>query len=680
MKKALALLLGTALVGLCAQAVPGATLGIGSWGPPRGPEGGVIAAIAVDPKHPAILYAGALAGGFFKSTDAGTTWRPLDVDPTAAVRGALAVDPRNPRVVYAGSGHGVFKSTDSGATWRSASTGLFRKPREPREWRLAEGWVTRLAIDPRRSSTIYAATYGGLFKSINGGRTWRPANAGLTVTIRSRTVPRLVEALAIDRSDPSTIYAATAVFGDFRIGLFKSTDGGRLWRAVSAGLPRESIHALAVDPRRPGTVYAGTRSGIFKSVDAGSTWIELGLKARGTTAIAFAPGNPQTIYIAASDGIYRSTDGGGSWESKSEGLARPSDVVALAVDPHNPATVYLATASGVQKSIDWGRTWQAVNSGLSATLVSSLALAPGRPSTIYSATVCSGAFRTRDGGASWQSLGNGLPKKPVAAFAVDPRDGGIAYAAVRGEGIFKSTDTGATWRALGLRGEDVTTIAIDPQNSRILYAGTGFASDNEPSGAVWKSVDGGETWVDTGLSWPPAPNVLEPRRPPVTALALDPRQPLRVYAGTTRGVFTSTDGGLSWKLTSAGLTGWSFDLGVRALTLDPAEPETLYVATYAGVFRSTNGGQEWETATTGLPNRRYVAALAVNPSRPGEIYSGTYGERGGVFVSTDRGRTWQSFSRGLQGHAVLALAIDPNGRSLYAGTQGRGVLDFTVRE
>jgi photosystem II stability/assembly factor-like uncharacterized protein len=650
------------------------------WGPSHGPEGGSIAGIAVDPEEPFTLYAGAFAGGVFKSTNGGESWRALDVDPAGAFRGALAIDPRRSGTLYVGTGRGVFKSVDAGETWRLSSAGLFGKEAESeREWRLVEGWVTRLVVDPRNSKLVYAATYGGVAKSADGARTWRRLNAGLTVTFhvngRKQTRPRLVSALALDPSQSRTIYAGTEVFGVFKgPGVFKSTNGGRRWRP--AGLPGRSVHALVVDPGSPKTLYAATSEGLFKSTDRATSWRAL----PPSDSINFLTLRPEGIYAGTSQGVLTSLDGGESWQRVGAGFEGAS-ISNLAIDPESGTVFYAGTSAGVYKSTDGAHTWHDVNRGLTATGVASLALDAEASRTIYARTWGSGLFRSVDSGGSWQSINNGLPSRDLDAVAVDPRDGTVIYAAVRNDGIFKSTDAGASWRALGLRAEFVNAIAIDPHDSRILYTGTGFPYDNQPSGAVFKSVDGGDTWIDTGLRWPPAPNVIEPERPPVTELAVDPQHPLNVYAGTTRGVFKSTDEGRSWRLINSGLTGATpFGVGVRTLALDPADPKTIYVATYEGVFRSTNGGERWEAATGGLPDRRYVATLAVNPRRPNEIYAGTFGDAGAVFVSTDRGHRWQPFSPGLRGHAVLGLAIDRSGRLMYAATFGRGVLDFTFDE
>ena len=168
---------------------------------------------------------------------------------------ALAIDPTNPATVYAGTGRGIFKSTDGGANW--AATGLTDN-------------VNALALDPKTPTTLYAGSKRALFKSTDGGRSWTAI----------KTVGNDVSVLAIDPNNPETIYAGIAADSYGLIpdsSIFKSTDGGRSWTAIDNGLTdspdSESISALALDPKTPTTLYAGTSGcGVFKSTDGGANW------------------------------------------------------------------------------------------------------------------------------------------------------------------------------------------------------------------------------------------------------------------------------------------------------------------------------------------------------------------------------------------------------------------------
>ena len=177
---------------------------------------------------------------------------------------ALAIDPRTSTTLYAGTAGGVFKtddgvikSTDGGGSWRAVNAGLTSPS------------IAVLAIDPKAPATIYvgvsraipgATKNRGVFKSVDGGATWRATNAGLTWAY--------VNSLVIDPHTPSIIYAAI-----WSAGVYKSTDGGRSWHNVSKGLTSSVVNILAIDSRAPMTLYAGCeRGGVFKSVDGGGSW------------------------------------------------------------------------------------------------------------------------------------------------------------------------------------------------------------------------------------------------------------------------------------------------------------------------------------------------------------------------------------------------------------------------
>jgi photosystem II stability/assembly factor-like uncharacterized protein len=273
--------------------------GSGTWGPSHGPEGGNVSAFAVDPRHGSTVFA-ATEDSLFKSTDGGRLWRRSGL--TAPRIFTLAVDPRSSRTIYAGTGGGVFKSVNGGATWRPSSAGLLAATQREREHGLAEGYVSALAIDPQSPEIIYAGTYGGVFKSTNGGGSWRVVN------------PRVfAEAVAIDPQTPQTVYV-----GDGR-GVFKTTDGGRSWRATGASALRKPASvpfgfALAIDPRSPQTVYAGVSGrGIFKTTNGGRSWRFLNapdgaVTRAGQNALLVDPRRPQTVYAAASQAVLKSTD------------------------------------------------------------------------------------------------------------------------------------------------------------------------------------------------------------------------------------------------------------------------------------------------------------------------------------------------------------------------------------
>lgn len=185
---------------------------------------------------------------------------------------ALAADPRSATTFYAGGGSGVFKTVNGGSAWRTMSRGLLDDvTAEEFKHRLLEGFVTALAVNPRHPQTLYLGSDRGVFKSTDGAISWRAVNTGL---IRGRSKYKLIGSLALDPRNPQNVYAAV-VWAPTGAGLFKSTNGGRSWR--SSALPDKGyVSALALDQQNPRTIYAGTRTEggghAFKSTDAGRTW------------------------------------------------------------------------------------------------------------------------------------------------------------------------------------------------------------------------------------------------------------------------------------------------------------------------------------------------------------------------------------------------------------------------
>jgi len=312
----------------------------------HGPFALHVFALAIDPITTSTLYVGMYDSGVFKSTDAGRTWGSVGAG-LVGYANTLAIDPITPATVYAATNAygGVFKSTNAGTTWTAVNRGL------------NTCLLTALAIDPATPSVLYvAAQYhddsscGGVFKSMDAGVTWARADAGLPP-------PTSVPALAIDPVMPRTLYAGTG--GGFPAidghGVFKSTDAGVTWAAANTGLPPSTcVSAVAIDPLVPGTLYAatggpwcGVGNGIFKSTDAGSTWITTTLTNARVSAVAIDPVTPSTLYASTyGDGVFKSTNAGTTWGAVSAGLTNTL-VAALAIDPLIPISLYAGTSTGV---------------------------------------------------------------------------------------------------------------------------------------------------------------------------------------------------------------------------------------------------------------------------------------------------------------------------------------------
>lgn len=300
---------------------------------------------------------------------------------------SLAINPKNTSVLYAGTSDGVFKSIDGGASWNPANGGPIHL------------YAKTLVIDPSNPSVLYVSGFSGVNKSTDGGQNWVQSSTGLPSSTLS------LGALVIDPKNTSTIYVGS----DFRDGVFKSENGGLSWNPVNNGL-QDSIskdyfvaaRALAIDPSNSSTVYLGTSlSGVYKSTNGGASWNAAVYSIIGSfylvEVLAIDPPNPATLYLGTySQGVYKSTDGGSSWKPANTGI-ESAHVTALVIDPANSATLYVGTktndAVGVFKSTDGGLSWTPFNAGLTSTDVTSLAIDPSNPTTLYAGTDGGGVFK-----------------------------------------------------------------------------------------------------------------------------------------------------------------------------------------------------------------------------------------------------------------------------------------------
>jgi photosystem II stability/assembly factor-like uncharacterized protein len=570
------------------------------------------------------LYAGTFDSGIFKSTDGARSWSPLS-NHSYGIVSALAADPSNQNVLLvAAVREDVSRTADGGRRW-DKSKGI-------------PGYIWRLVFDPRVRERVWAAGNEGVFSSADSGRTWRTALSTVKIGHAMTIVP--------DPAHSDRVWAG----GDK--GLFKSRDGGNTWTAM----PAVGIHirSVALDAKDPSFVVALGSDALFTSADAGETWTRVPTDQAGAIhSMLVDSGSPRRILILIRGDLASSGDNGRTWETVASARG-VSSFDALLADPFEPRTFYASSRTGVLKSTDAGKTWQDANRGLTGLWVNAVALDP--PRTIYAATRW-GRFCSVDAGKSWKRIGEslhevrGLAVDPESAFTfysatplddqslagphllksryfyssgvlretegeapeqgytcvvVDPRSPRTVWAgSVRG--LRRSTDAGATWPSAGLENEEITSLAIDPRNSSVVYA----ASKN---GGVFKTTDGGENW--SSLS----PDL---KNKELTAVAVPAEEPATVYAASHgKGLFKSRDSGASWVPVLSLPYEW-----IRAL-LVAADGQSVTVGTNGkGIFASGDGGETWAPMNDGL-TALSVTALAGDPAS-GLLVAGT---TKGVFV------------------------------------------------
>lgn len=673
-------------------------------------RGGRVLTVSGAPNEPNHFYFGAVNGGVWETHNAGRTWIPIfDSAPLGAV-GALAVAPSDTSVIYVGSGEadmrsdiaqgaGIFKSVDGGRTWQSA--GLEDSQQ-----------IGRILVDPTHPDQVLVAALGhpyganetrGVFRSIDGGRTWQ------------RTLERGSDTGAIDlaaRADqPNIVYAA-------------------LWQTR----------------RPPWSVYPpsnGPGSGLYKSTDNGQTWTALighGLPSNpGRIGIALSPSNPHRVFVlvdALDGGLFRSDDAAATWtrvSNDSRIWKRGWYFGGVTVDPRNSDIVYICNTA-VYRSEDGGQQFEPVKGAPGGDDYHQLWIDP-TDSRRQILGVDQGAVVTLDGGANWSSWFN----QPTGQFyhvATDNRFPYWVYGAQQDSGaagIPSRTDNidgiNITHFRETTAGGESDNVIPDPDDPSILWGGrvdefslrTGQTHNIDPTLAypdiyrgawtlplefaktadhalyfanqrVFRTTDHGRHWAvispDLTREDPPVPANLDPataeddehlgaRRGVVYSIGPSPLTAQLIWAGTDDGLlWRSRDGGAHWQeVTPAGLTAWSkiavvepshFDANSAYLAVDRHRLDDP--APY--IYRTRDGGVSWTLINDGIADAGVINAVNVvreDPRQRGLLYCGT---EHGVYVSLDDGAHWQTLQQNLPRTSVRDLQIHDN--DLVIATHGRG--------
>jgi len=611
-----------------------------------------IGSIAIAPSNPDVIYAGTgeqnfsgdsyYGAGVLKSMDAGATWKQLPgsfIGPFSGTfsgggyrLGAIAVHPANENIVLTGGSRetlgasGIFRSTDGGASWSSVLTG-------------SAG--TDIVFDSTDGNVAYAALGRGtgdlkygIFKSLDAGATWNAVNGtgvnALPITGGGRI------AMAISPSSPNVLYVSMATSNGLQLrGVFKTVDGARNWapllNAPDYCAPQCAYdNVIRVHPGSPNVVVAAgdafgifQSSGIYRTLNGGSTWSSIFLGANGISphsdhhALAFS-GNGDKLYDGNDGGAYSTGDvsqGPVSWNNLNDTLAITSMSSGFAIDPVNPNLTYAGTQdNGTLKytgSLEWNQVFGGDGEQAQVDFAS--------PAIVYVTTPRSSIFKITDQGnfQDYVPVVNGIDQTDrvgfTGAFTIDPSNPDRLYFGTYR--IYQTLDGGGLWKAISpsltlpSQTAVVTAVSVAPSNSNVVYAGT----SNQHVQVTTNALDGTRsTWNDRSDGLP---------NRSVSSISVDPIKSLTAYAtfsgfsgfgGDTQGhVFKTLDGGVSWTDVSGNLP----NIPVNDLAIDPDVFGTLYLGTDIGVFRTTDGGETWSVLSSGLPNTVVSGLKLHRPSR-----------------------------------------------------------------
>ena len=640
-------------------------------------SGRVAAIAAVKEDGRLTVYIGAASGGVWKSSNGGTTFKPVFDKEAAQSIGAITIDPQAPKTIWAGTGEawtrnsasigtGIYKSTDGGDSW--TNMGLQNSER-----------IAKIIVDPKNSSTVYACVPGklwsdsedrGVYKTTDGGKSWSKILKGANLSTGCSMI-------SMNPQDPNVIFAG---MWDFRRKGWTFRSGGE-------------------NPTAP------SGSGFFQTTDGGSTWNELdeksakGLPAKpwGRVAVTIAPAKPNVVYAmieSTRSALFRSEDGGKTWEERDRSnwmVWRPFYFANLIVDPKNENKVYKPDLTLIV-SEDGGRSFSVIGNGAHGDF-HDVWVNPDNSDHVIAGDD-GGVWYSYDGGNTWWK-GNNLPISQFYHVSADNADpyhvfGGLQDNSVWiGDSQYPGGITNGRWE--NIFGGDGFWVFPDPADANYVYA----ESQGGEIGRVNRFT------LEARLI-KPQPNYGEGklRFNWNTPIHMSPNQKGTIYIGA-QFLFRSRDHGQSWDRISPDLTtndpqkqkqeesgGVTVDNSyaemhttIYSISESPRDGQTIWVGTDDGNLQLTrDGAKSWTNVVGNIPNlpkASWVSWVEASLYDAGTAYATfdrhTFGDMGPhVFKTTDYGKTWTPIvvaDSGVRGyaHVIKEDSLVPN--LLFLGTE-----------
>ncbi len=677
---------------------------------------GRIADFAVNPENTKEYYVGVASGNVWKTTNNGTTWKPVFDNYGAYSIGIVELDPNNPNVVWVGTGEnnhqralgygdGVYKSLDGGKSFKNM--GL----KESRQ-------IGGIVIDPRNSDIVFVAAEGsawgpgeerGLYKSTDGGETWNKVleiseNTGVANVVMDPSNPDIMYATAEQRRRTSF----TKIGGGPESAVYKSTDGGENWRKITKGLPGVDIGGMGIDvsPVNPNYVYliveaAEGKGGFFRSTDKGESWDKMGdysSSGQYYNEIVCDPLNADKVY---STETYTkvTVDGGKTWKNIST-RGRHVDDHAIWIDPKDTEHFMIGGDGGIYETWDDGITFD-FKENLPVTQFYRVHVDDAEPFyNVYGGTQDNNSM----GGPSRTTSRNGVINDEWFVTM-----GGDGFWAATEPGnpniVYTEYQYGNMYRYDKLSGETInikprerkgeltykwnwnTPLFVSPHKNTRLYVAANKVFRSDDRGNTWEVISDDLTaQIDRtsipvmGKYWPAEAvvrDVSTSQWGTIVSLEESKLKEGLLYAGTDDGVISATeDGGANWTQVK------SFP-GVPELTIvsdlcaDRFDENVVY-ATFDNlkrddfkpyVYKSTDKGKTWTSISGNLPENGSVHTIMQDFVRPDLLFVGT---EFGIFFTVDGGANWVQMKSGIPTIPVFDIAIQERESDLVIATFGRG--------
>jgi photosystem II stability/assembly factor-like uncharacterized protein len=685
-------------------------------------RGGRVTAVAGITSQPNVYYFGATGGGVWKTTDSGLNWQPVSDGffKTGSV-GAIGVSESDPNIIYVGMGEvpirgnvshgdGVYKSTDAGKTWKHIGLADTRQ-------------ISRVRVHPKNPDIVYVAALGhvwganeqrGVFKSIDGGKTWKK--------VLFKSAKAGVSDFILDPANPNVLYAGlwevyrkpwTLESGGPDGGIHKSTDGGETWTDISKnqGLPKGIVGKVGitvspVNSERLWAIIEADEGGVFRSDNGGNTWTKVNesrnLRQRAWyyTRIYADPETLDTVYVLNTS-MYKSIDGGRTYSVINDPHGDNHD---LWIASNDAKRMINGNDGGANVSLDSGKTWTEQDQPTAQFY--RVAVDQDFPYHIYGAQQDNSTVkipsRTTDFGIDknhWYDIGGG----ESGWIAPSPKDSNIIFAGSYGGLLTRRNHRNGQERNINPwpdnpmgSGADVLTyrfqwnfpIVFSPHDANVLYAASNVIHKTTNEGTSWEAISPDLTRNDKskqGSSGGPITkdNTSVEYYSTVFSMMESPVQKGVIWAGSDDGLIQVTrDGGKNWTNVTPPKGIMPEWIQINSLDASSLDAGTCYVAATMYkwddykpyLYKTTDYGKNWKKITRGIADDAFTRVVREDPSKKGLLYAGT---ETGMYISFDDGENWQAFQLNMPVVPITDLAIHKREKDLVVATQGRSfyVLD-----
>ena len=566
-----------------------------------------------------------------------TPW--IHVGPDGGDARSLACDPGNPSHIFLGTSTGtIFQSMDGGRSWtRLVHLG-----------KANDFVIDHVVVDPNDANHIYVGAWsldnhraGDLFRSVDAGKSWiaTPALHG-----------KSIRAMAMAESDSKVLIVGALD------GVFRSSDGGRMWRKISGQRPEiRNVESIAIDPSNSNVVYAGTWHLGWKTLDGGGSWHRLQdgiIDDSDVFSIVVDVSHSQTVFLSACSGIYTSFDSGRSFD-RIEGMpfsARRTRV--LKQDPSNASVIYAGTTEGLWVTDNAGTTWKRVTTP--ELVVNDILVDPRDPRRVLLATDRAGVLVGEDRSLNFAASNSGFTHRYISSILVTQTDPKLLYAGIVNDrefgGVFVSKDAGEHWNQIstGLDGRDVFTLKETPDGSVLAGTNRGMFVLVRNS-ACWMELEDSDETSHQNRSGQNANLRVSTSDLRVNDVEITPGKWL---AATSAGLFRSSDEGKTWRRDG---------LGKSSFVSVKVRGHLIAVASARKVLVSIDDGRSWRSSRGLASSLNGLQSLTIAPGNRIIVASGN-----GVFLSRDLGKTWSRIYRGLPSRSINYITYDCSQNRLLA--------------